>query len=37
LPIISIDDLDQAAEKVVKMANIVEMARKAGLKVGFEQ
>lgn len=36
LPIISIDDLDKAANKVVNMAKIVKMARDGGFNVRFE-
>ena len=36
LRMFAIDDLDAAASKAVKLSNIVEMARKANVKVAFE-
>jgi len=36
LRIIAADDLDDAAQKAVKVTNIVEMARQAKLNVSFE-
>lgn len=35
LKILSIDDLDEAASKVVKMSNIVALARQANVEVSF--
>ena len=34
--VIIVDDLDEAAEKVVKMSHIVEMAKSTNIKVNFE-
>jgi len=36
LRIISCDDMEEAAEKVVQLANIVKMAKKAKINVSFE-
>jgi succinyl-CoA synthetase beta subunit len=35
LPIISIDDLDQAASKAVKMSSIVALGRQSGFDIKF--